>query len=306
MGGMNRRHLFLNVAVLGLVAVMARAQEKRLILHADDLGNAHATNVAAIEMLDSGAVSSASIMMPCAWVAEIADYARKHPEKDLGLHMTLTSEWKGLRWGPVAGRDKVPGLVDPEGYLPKSELIVAMKATPQEIETELRAQIELARKLGIKFTHLDTHMGTLYTRLDYFQVFEKLGREYGVPILRVKPTEAAKQRLKGVPDLIKYATDNDARFAQEGLPRLDLLLESAAAGAKTFEDRRAAYWKTLRELPPGQTMMIIHPAVMDPELRAMTNSAADRDGDYRIFMDPATRQVIKDAGIQLIGWRDAK
>lgn len=306
MGSMNRRHLIPTVLLLTLLGRMPAAQEKRLILHADDLGNAHATNVAAMEMLDSGAVSSASIMMPCAWVAEIAAYARQHPEKDLGLHLTLTSEWKGLRWGPVAGRDKVPGLVDPEGYLPKSELLVAVKAAPQEIETELRAQIELARKLGIKFTHFDTHMGTLYTRLDYFQVFEKLGKEYGVPILRVKPTEAAKLRLKSVPDLIKYATDNDARFAAEGLPRLDLLLESAAGGAKTFEDRKAAYWKTLRELPPGQTMMIIHPAVLDPELKAMTNSAADRDGDYRIFMDPATRQVIKDAGIQLIGWRDVK
>jgi predicted glycoside hydrolase/deacetylase ChbG (UPF0249 family) len=304
MSGMNRRHLI--IAMLTLVAALAAAQEKRLIIHADDLGNAHATNVAAMEMLDSGAVSSASIMMPCAWVAEIADYARKHPEKDLGLHITLTSEWKGLRWGPVAGRDKVPGLVDAEGYMHKSELMVAMKATPQEVETEVRAQIELARKLGIKFTHLDTHMGTLYTRLDYFQVFEKLGKEYGVPILRVKPTGASKERLKSVPDLVKYVTDNDARFGQEGLPRLDLLLEGAANGTKTFEDRKAAYWKTLRELPAGQTMMIIHPAVMDPELKAMTNSAADRDADYRIFMDPATRQVIKDAGIKLIGWRDAK
>src|ERR1022692_3791759 len=121
MSSMNRRHLI--IAMLTLVAAsvakIAAAQEKRLIIHADDLGNAHATNVAAMEMLDSGAVSSASIMMPCAWVAEIADYARKHPEKDLGLHITLTSEWKGLRWGPVAGRDKVPGLVDAEGYLPK-------------------------------------------------------------------------------------------------------------------------------------------------------------------------------------------
>jgi predicted glycoside hydrolase/deacetylase ChbG (UPF0249 family) len=122
----------------------------------------------------------------------------------------------------------------------------------------------------------------------------------------VKPTGASKERLKSVPDLVKYVTDNDARFGQEGLPRLDLLLEGAANGTKTFEDRKAAYWKTLRELPPGQTMMIIHPAVMDPELKAMTNSAADRDADYRIFMDPATRQVIKDAGIKLIGWRDAK
>jgi predicted glycoside hydrolase/deacetylase ChbG (UPF0249 family) len=291
--------------LLLFIASLAFGQDRRLIIHADDLGNAHATNVAAMEMLDSGAVSSASIMMPCAWVAEIAEYARKHPEKDLGLHLTLTSEWKGLRWGPVAGRDKVPGLVDNEGYMHKSEVTVAMKATPQEIETELRAQIELAKKLGIKFTHFDTHMGTLYTRLDFFQVFEKLGKEYGVPILRVKPTEASLKRVKDVPDLVKYMLANDARFAQEGLIRLDLLLENASGGAKD-EARKAAYHKVLRELPPGLTMMIIHPAVLDPELKAMTNSSADRDNDYRIFMDATTRQVIREAGIKLVGWRDAK
>lgn len=293
------------LAALALTT-FAFSQEKRLILHADDLGNAHATNVAAMELLDTGAVSSASIMMPCAWVAEIADYARKHPEKDLGLHLTLTSEWKGLRWGPVAGRDRVSGLVDGEGYMHKSEATVAMKATAQEVETELRAQIELAKKLGIKFTHLDTHMGTLYTRPDFLQVFEKLGKENGVPILRVKVTEASKQRLAAAPDVVKYVVENDARVAAEGLPRLDVLWEGFRPNPKTFEDRKTGYWKVLRELQPGLTMMIVHPAVMDPELKAMTNSATDRDADYRIMLDAATRQVIKDAGIKLVGWRDVK
>ena len=285
---------------------LALTQEKRLILHADDLGNAHATNLAAMTLLDAGAVSSASIMMPCAWVAEIADYARKHPEKDLGLHLTLTSEWKGVRWGPVAGRDKVPNLVDGEGYMPKSEIMVAMKATPQEVETELRAQIELAKKLGIKFTHFDTHMGTLYTRPDFFQVFEKLGKEYEVPILRVKITDASKRRLAGAPEMLKYAIENEARFAQESWPRLDVLFEGFSPNPKTFEERQAGYWKYFREIQPGLTMMIVHPAVMSPELQAMTNSAADRDADYRIMLDPATRQVIKEAGIKLVGWRDVR
>jgi predicted glycoside hydrolase/deacetylase ChbG (UPF0249 family) len=291
--------------LLLFIATLCSSQDRRLIIHADDLGNAHATNVAAMEMLDSGAVSSASIMMPCAWVAEIAEYARKHPEKDLGLHLTLTSEWKGLRWGPVAGRDRVPGLVDAEGYMHKSEVTVAMKSNPQEIETELRAQIELAKTLGIKFTHFDTHMGTLYTRLDFLQVFEKLGKEFGVPILRVKPSEAALKRVKDAAGIADYITKNDARFAAEGLIRLDLLLENASGGAHN-EARKVAYHKTLRELPPGLTMIIIHPAVMDPELKAMTNSAPDRDADYRIFMDPEARAVIKEAGIKLVGWRDAK
>ena len=94
----------------------------------------------------------------------------------LGVHVTLTSEWKTLRWGPLAPRDKVPGLLDPDGYLWAGVRDVATRATPREVEIEVRAQIELAKKLGIRFTHLDTHMGTLYARPDYFEVFAKLGQ----------------------------------------------------------------------------------------------------------------------------------
>lgn len=279
------------------------AGEKLLIIHADDLGNAHATNVAAIEMLDADAVSSASIMMPCAWVNEIADYARKHPDKDLGLHLTLTSEWKHMRWAPVASKDRVPGLLDPNGYLWPSVAEVAQRATAAEVEIELRAQIELARKLGIRFTHLDTHMGTLYARVDYVQVFEKLGKEYGVPILRLKPTDAAIARAQ--PDVRKYLLDQEERIQKEGHPRLDALLDNAARGTKTYEERRAAYHKALRELQPGLYMMILHPAVLGPETQAMTGTARDRDADYRIFMEPATKQLIKELGIRTIGWKEA-
>ncbi len=279
------------------------SSEKLLIIHADDLGNAHATNLAAVDLLDSDSVSSASIMMPCAWVNEIAEYARKHPEKDLGLHLTLTSEWKYLRWGPVAPKGSVPGLLDPNGYLWPSVEEVARHATAAEVETELRAQIELAKRLGIRFTHLDTHMGTLYARVDYVQVFEKLGKEYGVPILRLKPTDESIARAQ--PDVRKFLLDQEARIQKEGHPRLDALLDNAARGTKTYEERRAAYYKAFRELQPGLYMMIIHPAVLGPELQAMTATARDRDADYRIFMEPATKQLLKELGIRTIGWKDA-
>jgi len=277
--------------------------EKLLIIHADDLGNAHATNRAAVELLDTDSVSSASIMMPCAWVNEIAEYARKHPDKDLGLHLTLTSEWKYLRWGPVAPKERVPGLLDPNGYMWPSVEEVARHATAAEVEAELRAQIELARKLGIRFTHLDTHMGTLYARTDYFQVFEKLGKEYGVPILRLKPTPESMARASA--DVRKFLLDQEERFKKEDHPRLDALLDNAARGTKTYEERRAAYHKAFRELKPGLYMMIIHPAVMEPELQAMTATARDRDGDYRIFLDPATKALLKELGIRTIGWKEA-
>lgn len=258
-----------------LATVLAHAADVRLILHADDFGMSHAVNRATIELLDSGGVSSASIMMPCPWVPEAAAYARQHPEKDLGLHLTLTSEWKTLRWGPVAPVDKVPGLLDEEGYLWRSEGDVARHATAQEVETELRAQIAKAKRLGIRFTHFDTHMGTLYTRPDFFDVFEKLGREYNVPILRVKPGDTEAQQ--GIPqNVIKHLMDSETRYQTDHVFRLDRLVRDGAGGAKAFEPRLAAYHRVIRALPPGVSMMIVHLARLDPELAAATNSAAQR------------------------------
>lgn len=290
--------LLLAAAALRLPA----AEPIRLILHADDVGMSHSTNRAVIEMLEAGAVSSASIMMPCPWVSEIAEYARKHPEKDLGLHLTLTSEWRVYRWGPVAPRDKVPGLLDPDGYLWRRVEDVATHATAAEVETELRAQIAKAKQHGIRFTHFDTHMGTLYARPDYFQVFEKLGREFNMPILRMKPApELAAEAPKAMMD---WLAANEERFQREGYFRLDTLLTNPSRGVANETARRAAYHAALRALKPGVTMMILHPAVLDEELRAVTGSHVQRNGDYRIFLEPETRDLMRSLGIQLVGWRD--
>lgn len=291
------------LAALPAFAAMAiAADEIKLILHADDFGMSHSVNRATIEMLEAGAISSASIMMPCPWVAEAAAYARSRPEKDLGLHLTLNSEWSTLRWGPLAPRDRVPGLLDPQGYFWPSVAQVAARATPQEVEIELRAQIEHARRLGIRFTHLDTHMGTLYARPDYFQVFERLGREFGVPILRVKPSEAAAAQAP--PAIRDYLLANEARYQAEGVFRLDSLLTDPARGTKTYEERRAAYHAALRSLGPGVHMMILHPGYLDEELKAATAAAAQRDWDRRIFMEPETRELMRKLGIKLVGWQD--
>src|SRR5437867_13305228 len=132
---------------------------KLLILHADDLGFAHSANAASFEALDKGLISSASIMMPTPWVTEVAAYARAHPNADLGLHLTLTSEWETYRWGSVESKDKVPSLLDSAGTFPNEDAPVAQKAKQTEVELELRAQIERALALGIHPSHVDSHMG---------------------------------------------------------------------------------------------------------------------------------------------------
>src|SRR5215813_15495131 len=144
---------------------------KIIIIHADDLGETHAVNAAAIKALQSGTINSASLMVPCPWFPEIADYANSHPDADFGLHLTLTSERVYYRWGPVASRDKVPSLVDSNGYF-HHDWDRHPKIDPQDVERELRAQIERALAMGVQPTHFDSHQYRLIENgKDIFEVF---------------------------------------------------------------------------------------------------------------------------------------
>ncbi|MGE0102931.1 MAG: polysaccharide deacetylase family protein [Blastocatellales bacterium] len=275
-------------------------EEKVLMVHADDVGMSHSVNVATIEAFKKGMVTSGSIMVPCPWFPEIAAYAREHPELDLGLHLTLTSEWKYLRWRPVAPPEKVKGLLDEEGYMWRSERQTAMKATPQEIETELRAQIDRALAFGIKPTHLDTHMGTLYTRKDYFEVYTRLGKEYGIPVMVMRPTPEAIAYGKATGSPI---TEDVLRGVQaDGFAMLDYLVTGVQG--RTFAERKKAYHDFLRNLKPGVTMLIVHLGMDDPELRAVTGSWQQRHADFLSFTDPETEALIKQLGIKLTTWRE--
>src|SRR5438105_9502574 len=132
------------------------AGTKLIIVHADDLGETHAVNAAAMKALESGTINSASLMVPCPWFPEMADFAKSHPEADLGLHLTLTSERVYYRWGPVASIDKVPSLVDENGYF-HHDWEGNQRINPKEVEIELRAQVERALRMGVRPTHLDSH-----------------------------------------------------------------------------------------------------------------------------------------------------
>src|SRR6266852_1500416 len=186
------------------------ADAKLLIVHADDLAVAHSVNAASFDALDKGAVTSASIMVPCPWLTEVAAYAKNHPDADLGLHLTLTSEWKIYRWGPVEAKDKVPSLLDPAGYLWPETLPAAQNLKAEEAEREIRAQIEQAMAAGIHPTHLDSHMGVLFSRPDLFAVYVKVAHEYKLPFLALRTPEALKvlSEKDVVPDAIAIASPN--------------------------------------------------------------------------------------------------
>lgn len=276
----------------------ANAQNKKLIVHIDDAGMCHAANQATIQCLESGAATSASIMMPCSWAAEFAAYAQQHPEFCYGIHFTLNCEWSGYRWAPLAGRDKVPSLVDKDGYMwgGKDEALGAMKA--EEVELELRSQIELAKQLRIPISHFDTHMGTVVGRADLIQVYVKLALEYDKPILWLRNLDP--ELAAGYPDMVSAVKKVNEELDKRKLPMLDNLLQFY--GGDDLAAREKSYLESLDQLKPGITQLIIHSAVDGDELKSITTSHARRDQDFRLFSSTAMRDLLKKKA-ELTSWK---
>lgn len=273
--------------------------QKKLIIHIDDAGMCNAANVATIRALESGAVTSTSIMMNCSWAKEFTDYARQHPEYCYGVHLTLNSEWSGYRWGPVAGRELVPSLVDADGYLWKDVSMVAKNARADEVETELRAQIELAKRQGVPLSHLDTHMGAVMARQDIVEVYVKLALEYDLPMLWLrKLTDEQKQAY---PHFAALAEQTVEQLDQRRLPVLDHLLQFY--GPDDLVAREQIYADAINNLEPGINLLIIHSALDGPELQAITTSHKRRHQDYELFSRPDQRDAILAKGIELTSWK---
>jgi len=273
--------------------------KRYVIIHADDAGMSHSVNMATIEGMEQGVVSSASIMVPCPWFSEFAEYSRKNPKKDYGIHLTLNSEWEHYRWGPVAGKNKVPSLVDKDGYFWDNTRQVAANVKASEVEIELRAQIERAKAFGVPLSHLDTHMGALFTRPDLVEVYANLGIEYKLPILFIR--EAPKEVLRAYPGLAATLNQMVKALDRQGLPILDHI--GQYYGGKVHENRNKTYLKELRGLKPGVSELIIHCGFDNEELRAITSSSANRDGDRRIFTSKQVKAEIKRLGLEVITWK---
>jgi predicted glycoside hydrolase/deacetylase ChbG (UPF0249 family) len=264
---------------------------KLLILHADDIGVAHSENAASFDALDKGAVNSGSIMMPTPWVTEVAEYAKQHPNADLGLHLTLNAEWNTYRWGGVASRDGTPSLHNPDGTLPRETGTVAKRAKLEEVERELRAQIDRAYAIGIKPTHVDSHMGALFGTPELFGVYVKVARAYKLPFLPfINGSEQANMAQLLPSDIV---------------PRVAIM----ASQKGTPEQWRKFYLDAVRNLEPGLNWIGVHLGYDDAELRAVTvgydSWGADwRQRDYDVLTSAEFRQALKDNGVTLVTWRE--
>ena len=267
------------------------ASARLLVIHADDLGMNHSVNRATFEALEKGWITSASILVPCPWFPEVATWAKQHPDADLGIHQALNSEWTSFRWGPVSPKDKVPSLLDPDGYLPLDTPAVTQNAKPSEVETELRAQIDRARSAGIHLTHLDTHMGTLLESADLYAVHQNMGHTYGLPILEAPAGSHAP--VGATP------------------PAEEVMVGKVIGIVPGVDAANWAAWYRgqLQPLGPGVYQVIVHLAYDDEEMRGATFDhpdwgAAWRQHDLDMVKSAEFHQFLKDQGFVLVGWKE--
>lgn len=260
------------------------ADERLLIVNCDDLGMCHSSNEGVYDALRAGFATSATLMVPCPWAREAA---ARYRGEDVGVHLTLNAEWELYRWGPIT---QAPSLLGGDGGFPRTIQDVWDHADLDEVRRELRAQIERAILWGFDVTHLDSHMGTLQLRPEFFDVYLDLAVEFGLPI---RLSGASTQELVGFP--FRDLAD------EEGVIAPDHLIYYAGVGV------RDAIAKMLEEMRPGVTEIYAHPATDHPELRAFAPDWQSRVDDHRLLtQDAEIRKAIDAAGIHLIGWRELR
>ncbi|HKY14100.1 MAG TPA: polysaccharide deacetylase family protein [Microthrixaceae bacterium] len=257
------------------------AEDRVLLINCDDLGMSQSTNDAVYDALRTGIATSASLMVPCPWSRHAASGYRG---EDVGVHLTLNSEWDNYRWGPIT---HAPSLLDGDGGFPRTVTDVWDHADLDEVRRECRAQIERAVLWGFDVTHLDSHMGTMQLRPEFFDVYLDLAIEFRLPL---RMAGASAQRSVGFPyrDLA----------AGEGVVFPDHFAVVQGVGSRSTFDR------IIGELRPGVTELYVHPALDTPELRAIGQDWPARIDDHLLVTrDSGVRAMIQRAGVKLVGWR---
>jgi predicted glycoside hydrolase/deacetylase ChbG (UPF0249 family) len=308
--------------------------DRVVIIHVDDAGMSHDSDVGVEKSLDAGLATSFSVMMPCPWVPEIVNYIKAHPEVDAGLHLTLNSEWKAYRWGPVAGPSIVPGLVDPEGAMWATVEETAQHATPDEEEKEIRAQLARALRMGFHPTHLDSHMGTVFATPPFAERYIKVGAENHIPVMfpgghdtllaeQYRNEAIANLKAQGkwkegtvVPE---YPTIAQARVMAEtvwklGLPVLDDLFNVSydwklppgvpPTDGNLRKMKIERYTEAFHRLKPGVTQIIVHATETSSTFPYISNSGPTRRGDLLAMISPELREAARREGLILTTWRE--
>lgn len=266
------------VATPGLPQPTITAEPVYLVIRTDDAGMSHSVNMALERLIRSGLPVSVSVMFATPWYQETVDILKRHPDVAVGVHLTLNSEWKNLRWGPVAGRGTVPTLVDPDGFFfPTSAALYGNNPSLSEVEVELRAQLERARRSGLRIDYLDFHMGTVSRYPEFRAIAERLAEEYGLGISRYFGEES-----------------HDPHYAVPPAQKPDTLVA------------------LVNRLAGRYNLLVTHVGIDDAELGALVDMNTDgglgdmsrhRQGELDALTSPRFREALRARGVRLITYR---
>jgi len=291
---------------------------KLLIIHADDIGIAHSINIASFDAYKNNAINSGAAMIPSPWIKEVAEFHKKYPEYDLGLHLTLTAEWKNYKWRGVSSSNEIPSLLNEYNEFYDNTSDVNINANPEEVRKELQAQIDYARSLGINPSHIDSHMGAVAVNKDIWRVYIEVGHKNKLISM------AWKSRILNlfdenfpVPDYIVPANDIYMLY-----PEADRSFVENAAGedvANTlivndiykYEDWYELYSNKIKSLQPGLNVFLLHLGYDNEELKAVTIDHPEygslwRQLDYDVFNSKEIKQLLKDEDIKLVNWGEIR
>jgi predicted glycoside hydrolase/deacetylase ChbG (UPF0249 family) len=277
--------------------------DRAVIFHADDISMSQAALSAYIDLAHGDTVTSAALMVPCPWFPATATFLRENQDKlqlDVGVHLTLTSEWVHYRWGPISTGDPATGLLDNQGYFHAACAPLQEKADAASVQQELTSQIERALASGIDVTHIDSHMGAVF-HPKFLSLYLQLAHQYNIPALMLRrdalehhgDSSTADHGFGEVPWHSQEREEDDYPL----LDSIELMpLDSAGNRLQVAIER-------LEQLPVGISYFIIHPAKNTPELRAYASDWACRVADYELFMDDRWLNAIDASGVKPIGWR---
>ncbi|MFC4809553.1 polysaccharide deacetylase family protein [Paenibacillus sp. GCM10023250] len=284
--------------------------DRVLIINADDYGVCHSTNLGVQKLLEERAISSATIMMPCAWAREAAQWSAARGRLDVGVHLTFTSEWDALKWGPVHRGGPTQSMTTAEGYFHKDAKAFERRADAAQVKQEIVAQIEMALTLGVDVTHADNHMGSLYglqTGRDFLSETFEACAHYGLPF-RLPRYLLLESGMPAPPELAGLAMKQAEAAARKGVLVLDYLvgMPFRSAPGETYAQFKAGMIALLKRLKPGVTELVIHPSLVTDELVAFHGEPYRRGMELDVFRDPEVQDAMRREGIARIGWRELR
>ena len=266
--------------------------DKLLIIHADDLGLSNSVNNASFKSLLEGNTSSASVMMTCDKINEVAEFSKKNPEIDFGIHLTVTSEWKFHKWDGVLDSKEIPSLINKNGNLYENKKGFTLNADVNELKKELQAQIDLAKSLGINLSHIDSHEGALFYKSEFFKVYLDLAKDNKLAVF--------------VPDIVTVQFDKDL------VPPSNLVVIDnfyMAENGMDLNNWEEFYIGILNNLKPGLNQIIVHLGYDNQEMKDITINHPNfgskwRNYDYDIVSNKKFKQALVNNNIKLVNWRE--